>query len=73
IDNLGVAADEAVNIGAAAEVGFKPISITERDKRSLRNHFGLERSFVMYSGATDERKNHLRLIKAFSLLPKTLR
>lgn len=73
VDNLRIPEHMAINIGAATENYFKPILITDQDERNLRNRFGLTRPFLMYSGATDERKNHLRLIKAFSILPKTLR
>jgi len=73
IDHLDVKTEQVVNIAAAADIHFKPIHISEADKNNLCNRFGVTRDFVMYSGATDERKNHLRLIKAFSLLPSELR
>lgn len=73
IHNLNVKTEQVVNIAAAVDIHFKPVHISEVDKNSLQNRFGLTRDFVMYSGATDERKNHLRLIKAFSLLPSELR
>lgn len=73
IDHLSIKAEQVVNIASAVDIHFKPIHISETDRNSLRNRFGITRGFVMYSGATDERKNHLRLIKAFSLLPSGLR
>lgn len=73
IEHLGATHEQAVNIAAAADDIFKPIDVSLADEQAIRNQFGLTRSFVMYSGATDERKNHLRLIKAFSLLPANLR
>ena len=73
IDYLGAKSEQAINIGAAADEIFKPINISAHDEKNTRKHFGLHRPFLMYSGATDERKNHLRLIKAFSLLPISLR
>lgn len=73
IDYLGAAPEQAVNIAAAADANFKPALVCETEKKALCARFGLVRPFLMYSGATDERKNHLRLIKAFSLLPSALR
>jgi glycosyltransferase involved in cell wall biosynthesis len=40
---------------------------------AVRHRLGLKKKFIMYSGASDERKNHLRLIKAYSILPEELR
>lgn len=73
IDHLGATTEQAVNIAAAADAHFKPVHVSETEKQALCARFGLVRPFLMYSGATDERKNHLRLIKAFSLLPSALR
>lgn len=73
IEQLGVPAESAINISAAADAHFKKIYLDDDDVVRLRNQFGLTRPFIMYSGATDERKNHLRLIKAFSQLPSGLR
>jgi glycosyltransferase involved in cell wall biosynthesis len=65
--------DSVVNIGAATDAQFKVIDIDAATKESLGRKFGFRDGFLMYSGATDERKNHLRLIEAFSLLPRALR
>lgn len=73
IKYLEATSEQAVNISSAAEPHFRPIHISEMEERSLRKNFGLIHPFLMYSGASDERKNHLRLIKAFSLLPLELR
>ena len=73
IDHLGATPEQTVNIAAAADALFKPIQVSEVEKHALRARFGLVHPFLMYSGATDERKNHLRLIKAFSLLSLSLR
>jgi glycosyltransferase involved in cell wall biosynthesis len=69
IDHLGATTVQAVNIAAAADDIFKPIDVSPAEEQAIRKKFKITRSFVMYSGATDERKNHLRLIKAFSILP----
>lgn len=73
IDHLGVSGQDVVNISAAADSIFRPECVPEIQSRTLLKRFGLARPFIMYSGATDERKNHLRLIKAFSILPTSIR
>lgn len=40
---------------------------------ALANKFSVSRPFVMYSGASDMRKNLPRLLEAFSMLPRQLR
>nr|WP_281720265.1 glycosyltransferase family 1 protein [Nitrosomonas nitrosa] len=73
IKHLDVLNSKIVNISAAATDLFKPINIPASEEQAIRLHFQLPKPFLMYSGATDERKNHLRLIKAFSLLPSELK
>lgn len=73
IKYLDAKSEQAVDISAASEAHFRPVNTSKMVERSLRNKFGLHHPFLMYSGASDERKNHLRLIKAFSLLPFELR
>lgn len=73
IENLNVKDVHTVNISAAADACFKPVQLSNRTVNVLKERFGLLRPFLMCSGATDERKNHLRLIKAFSLLPIDLK
>ena len=73
IKYLNATSEQAVDISAASDAHFKPVHTSMVEERSLRNKFKLNHPFLMYSGASDERKNHLRLIKAFSLLPFALR
>lgn len=74
IQYLEQPADKVFNIAAAIDSDyFKPIVCDNNEKKRLFQKFGVDRPFIMYSGATDSRKNHLRLIKAFSLLPDELR
>lgn len=65
---LGAAPAKVVNISAAVDDCFKPQTIQPEAEARIRKKFGLSKAFVMCSGATDERKNHLRLIAAFSQL-----
>ncbi|WP_244890682.1 glycosyltransferase family 4 protein [Luteibacter rhizovicinus] len=39
----------------------------------LRERFGITRSFVMYNGGFDKRKNVIALVEAYAALPATLR
>lgn len=73
IDNLQISEEKVANIGAAIDDHFKKISITKTYEEKLLSKYKVKKPFLMYSGATDERKNHLRLIKAFSLLKKPIR
>jgi glycosyltransferase involved in cell wall biosynthesis len=73
IEHLYASPDAVVNIGAAADAGFRVVSVPDEFKRSMYEKFGINREFIMYSGATDERKNHLGLIKAYFVLPESIR
>lgn len=65
--------DDVINVGAAVDDKFRCVEIPEEARRKLYKKFGITRDFIMYSGATDERKNHLGLIKAYSMLSEDLR
>ncbi|MBI1216319.1 MAG: glycosyltransferase [Alphaproteobacteria bacterium] len=73
IEHLRVSADDTVNISAAADDRFRPLDLPAPEEESLRRRMGLTRPFIMYAGTPDARKNHMRLIKAYSLLPKEAR
>lgn len=64
---------QIVNISCAVDAVFRPLTMTEDQTRTLYAQFGLSRPFVLYSGGADERKNLLRLIKAYGLLSPVLR
>ncbi|WP_347473290.1 glycosyltransferase [Acinetobacter thermotolerans] len=69
VQYLGRESGEVVNISAAVDKKFKHINVTPDIEHHLRQKFGLQHPFIMYSGATDPRKNLLKLIKAFANLP----
>lgn len=73
IEHLSIQSEKVFNISTAAGDQFKSLEISLSNKTALCQRFGLNRPFIMYSGATDPRKNHLRLIKAFSMLKPELR
>ena len=70
IEVLNIPKEKLVNIYAAVSDYFKPLSYTEEERIKILTSLDIDKKFILYSGATDERKNHLRLIKAFSLLPQ---
>lgn len=72
-DYLGIKSSQISNILASVDDCFRPIVIPSKESAKIRRKFGLTKPFVMYSGGADIRKNHLRLIKAFALLPEEIR
>ncbi len=73
IKYLGALPDQVLDIAASADGNFYPLDVLPTEEACLRHRVRLTKPFLMYSGASDERKNHLRLIKAFALLPSELR
>lgn len=61
------------SISSAVEDCFRPIKIDINEKSNFLSKFGINRSFILYTGATDERKNLPRLIAAYASLPIDLR
>jgi glycosyltransferase involved in cell wall biosynthesis len=70
---LDCPSDSAIDISTAADVFFHPLSITPAKRIILADRYKLEKSFVMYTGGIDHRKNIEGLIKAWSELPMQLR
>lgn len=62
-----------VNISTAADDHFQPLSLSPPQAQGIQDKFGLTRSFVLYSGGADDRKNLPRLIRAYSRLSDELR
>jgi len=73
IEYLSFQEEAVVNISAATSDNFRQLQIPPDKQREIREKFGLSKDFIMYSGATDPRKNHLRLIDAYSQLPRSVR
>lgn len=73
IERLGIPPERVVNIGAAVDPSFAPSLIDEIASASLRSKYGITRSFVLYNGGFDPRKNVPALIRAFGALPDSLR
>lgn len=73
VEFAGIAAERVTNIGAAANSIFRPLDISPEAKLNFLRPFRIVKKYVLVAGATDPRKNHLRLIEAFSLLPLAIR
>ena len=73
IDHLGFSDEQSVNISTDADAHFQPQKISAELEHALRQKYGLQRSFLMYTGGIDHRKNIEGLIRAFSKLPISLR
>lgn len=70
---LNLPADQVVNISTAADSHFQSIEFSAVAEQEIRQQYGLLRSFVMYTGGIDHRKNIEGLIRAFALLPLEIR
>ncbi|WP_454784584.1 glycosyltransferase [Legionella sp. WA2024007413] len=68
---LNFSEDKIINISSAVDDYFKPIKITKEDE--IRARFGLTRSFILYTGGIDFRKNVEGLIRAYAKLPQDVR
>ncbi|MCL2657704.1 MAG: glycosyltransferase [Betaproteobacteria bacterium] len=73
LEHLNFDESAIVNISTAIEADFRPQHIAPSEAEALRQKFGLTRSFLLYAGGADERKNLPRLIQAFAALPTHLR
>ncbi len=61
------------NINSGCDQLFTKIKISQDIKKIIQEKFLIGESFIMYSGATDERKNHIRLIEAYASLDTKIR
>lgn len=73
VDHLGLPANRSINISTDADSHFKVAAITAEAERSLREKYGLDRKFVMYTGGIDHRKNIEALVRAYATLSAPLR
>ncbi|SFN06962.1 glycosyltransferase [Variovorax sp. OV329] len=70
---LGLDPLRCINVSTAADPQFRIEDVPAQRAQDLRQQYGLQRPFVMYTGGIDLRKNIEGLIRAFALLPATLR
>lgn len=73
IQHLGLPEDRVVSIGADAHGHFKITQIAPEDALQIKNRYGIQNDFVMYTGGIDHRKNIPALIRAYAALPTETR
>ena len=73
IDYLGIPKDSIFNISTAADSQFFPQSISLKKEKDIRKKYGINHSFVMYTGGIDHRKNIDGLIRSYANLPTNIR
>ncbi|MDQ0016917.1 glycosyltransferase involved in cell wall biosynthesis [Variovorax boronicumulans] len=73
LSQLGLDAARCVNVSTAASDHFRKVDVPEGRIQELRARYRLHKPFVMYTGGIDHRKNIEGLIRAFALIPPTLR
>lgn len=73
VAHLGLPAGRCVNISTDADDHFKVIDVTTEAERRLREKYGLNRNYVMYTGGIDHRKNIEGLIRAYAKLAPQVR
>lgn len=73
IEHLAIDVEHVINISSAVDSLFEKKHLTNFERSELFSRYGITRKFLMHSSAFDERKNFEGLIKAFGLLPKSLR
>lgn len=73
LNYLGFQEKNVVNISAAADRQFHPQAVSQLQEYRVRERYTLYKSYVMYTGGVDYRKNVEALIRSYAKLPKKLR
>ncbi|MDA8344257.1 MAG: glycosyltransferase [Thermaerobacter sp.] len=73
IDHLGLPKEWVVNISSASDPRFRPVALAEEQAAAICTRYGLTRPFVLYTGSIEHGKNVEGLIRAYALLPKSVR
>lgn len=73
IHYLGFPVEKIINVSTAADSQFQPQLVNTQREKEIRQRYGLDRPFVMYTGGIDHRKNIEGLIRAYAKLSKPLR
>jgi len=73
VEYLKLPASRSINISADADSRFQVTPITVQAESNLRERYGLDRKFVMYTGGIDHRKNIEGLVRAYAKLSASLR
>lgn len=72
-DYLGILPEKIVNISGAADAHFRCIDISAEQVQEFLHHYGIKEKFVLYTGATDYRKNVEGAISGYAKLPIDIR
>jgi glycosyltransferase involved in cell wall biosynthesis len=70
---LEIPQDRLTDISGAVDDIFMRLDNAEAFRQGLTSRYGIRKPFVMYAGGFDARKNISALIRAFAMLPYTLR
>ena len=62
-----------VNISGACDESFRVLNLSDDITKAMLARLGINRSFILYTGGADERKNLHRLIEAFARLRSEVR
>ncbi|MBV7537492.1 glycosyltransferase [Duganella sp. sic0402] len=73
MDALQLPEHQVANISSAVDDIFRQRQLSADEEQALRQRYGLQRQYIMYTGGIDFRKNIEGLIEAYSLLPAPLR
>lgn len=73
VELLDIPRERLTDISGAVDDIFVPLDDAEAFRQELMHRYGLRRSFIMYTGGFDSRKNIAALVRAFALLPMALR
>ncbi|MFA5835578.1 MAG: glycosyltransferase family 1 protein [Bellilinea sp.] len=73
ISNLGLKADNVINISSAVDSRFQPRNISQQERQNLLDRYNISKPFILCSpGGFDERKNITGLLTAFRSLPEKI-
>ena len=73
IKYLSLSPHRVYNISTDADEEFKEIPVSTEDERCIRERYGLNKSFIMYTGGIDHRKNIEGLVRSYAKLPEIIR
>ncbi|WP_410210575.1 glycosyltransferase family 4 protein [Aquirhabdus sp.] len=72
LELLDIDPHQVINTSEGAEAFFQPQPLNTHYEKLVLAKYNISKKFVLYTGASDERKNLLRLIEAYSQLSKSL-
>lgn len=73
VQNIDFPKRSIANVSTASDGSFYPRPVTDEARVELARRFGIDRPYILYVSATDDRKNHIRLLTAYASLPQALR